>query len=107
MKKQMMLGFGLMLAAGAAMANGDFWTGDTNAVRFAANGGTVSVCSYQPNYPAVPGVLKIEWKCYDHATFGAREAVLVQLPLNGETRVIGARWAEALNGETWMPMSKD
>lgn len=102
-----MIGLALAMLAAPVMANGDFWTGDTNAVRFAANGGTVSVCSYQPSYPAIPGPLNIEWKCYDHGTFGAREAVLVNLPLNGETRVIGARWAEAQIDGAWVPMSKD
>jgi hypothetical protein len=102
-----MLGMTLVLIAGGAAANGDFWHPDTNQVVFAANGGDVSVCAYRPVYQS-SGALKTEWTCYPHSTYGARAQVIVDLPLTGETRVIGARWAYAADESGALsPMSKD
>lgn len=107
--KSMFAGLALSLLATAALANGTFWTGETQAVRFAAEGGTVEVCSYWPIYPAIPGTLQTEWKCTYHQTFGGRHAVLVDdLPLSGETKVTGPRWCEKLDPDgIWRAMSKD
>lgn len=103
-----LIGAVFSIAATGAAANGDFWHPATDQVVFAANGGAVSVCSNHPVYPILPGSIRTEWTCYEHATFGAREGITVYLPRVGETRVIGARWAYATDADgVQVPMSKD
>lgn len=101
---KMMMAFVLWLMASAALA-GDFWHPDAAEV-VVAGADPISVC-YYPAPCAGPAPECADWSCDTVFSLGARDPVYYTLTIPGPVRVQGARWAYVVEGETFVPMSKE
>ena len=92
----------MVLLAASAQA-GEYWHPEAAKVIFAGPDGA-TVCQWFDN----PGSFQDgKWTCEDIETYGAKWPIELELESAGPVKVMGARWAYAWDGLSWVPMVKD
>jgi hypothetical protein len=83
----------VFLFATAASAGDHYYPTATSVLVAGPKTESCFVCSYNAGTGVGPGPTVEEWACDEVALYGARDPVLVKLPIESPVRVIGAKWA--------------
>ena len=96
-----------MIFLAASAQAGEYWHPEAEKVIFAGPDGA-TVCQWLDIELGVgPNPGDGEWTCEDIDTYGAKWPIEIELESAGPVKVVGARWAYAWDGLSWVLMAKD